>query len=41
MQTSSKILVAGAGLFALPIPGTFVGGALVMLGGAAARLAGK
>ncbi|WP_268239428.1 hypothetical protein [Haloarcula pellucida] len=41
MRVSSIVLVCGALLFALPIPGTFVAGALVMLAGGAARWLGS
>jgi hypothetical protein len=37
MKTSTITLVFGAVLFVLPIPGTFVTGALVLLVGAFAR----
>ncbi|WP_268899093.1 hypothetical protein [Haloarcula rubra] len=41
MRTSSIVLVCGALLFALPVPGTFIAGALVMLGGGVARWLGS
>ena len=34
------VLAFGAGLFVLPIPGTFIGGALVLLAGVVARVLG-
>jgi hypothetical protein len=40
MRTSTIIVLIGALLFALPIPGTFILGALVVLAGLAARLFG-
>jgi hypothetical protein len=40
MRASSLALAFGAFLFLLPIPGTFVTGALVLLAGGAARYAG-
>ncbi|WP_275689381.1 hypothetical protein [Salinigranum salinum] len=40
MQASTLVLAFGALLFVLPIPGTFVGGGLVLLGGALARWLG-
>lgn len=40
VRTSTLVIAAGAGLFVLPIPGTFIGGALVALAGAAARVFG-
>jgi hypothetical protein len=40
MQASTLVLVFGAVLFALPIPGTFIAGALVLLAGAIARWLG-
>jgi hypothetical protein len=41
MRTSTAIVVLGVALFALPIPGTFVTGALVVLAGLAARFFGE
>ena len=40
MRTSTALILIGALLFVLPIPGTFVLGALVVLAGLAARLFG-
>lgn len=40
MQLSTVALALGAGLFVLPIPGTFVTGALLLLAGAVARWQG-
>ena len=40
MRASSLAIVAGVALFALPIPGTFVTGALVAGAGALARYLG-
>ena len=40
MRTSTIIVLIGALLFVLPIPGTFVLGALVVLAGLVARLFG-
>jgi len=37
MRASTLVLGFGAILFVLPVPGTFVAGALVLLAGAAAR----
>jgi|GEM_PF-1996403 len=41
MRASSLVLAFGAALFALPIPGTFVAGALVLVAGGTARWAGS
>ncbi|WP_323674729.1 hypothetical protein [Halorubellus sp. PRR65] len=41
MRASTATLAFGVGLFALPIPGTFVTGALVILAGVAARYLGS
>ncbi|WP_332897980.1 hypothetical protein [Haladaptatus sp. CMSO5] len=41
MQTSTLILAFGVGLFVLPIPGTFIGGALVLLVGLLVRWLGN
>ncbi|WP_435344294.1 hypothetical protein [Haloarchaeobius sp. HRN-SO-5] len=41
MQASSIVLAFGAVLFVLPVPGTFVAGALVLAAGALARLLGS
>jgi len=38
MKLSTKILVAGALVFVLPVPGTFILGALILLAGGVARL---
>ena len=40
MRTSTALILIGALLFVLPIPGTFILGALVVLAGLAARLFG-
>lgn len=40
MRASTLVLAFGAGLFVLPVPGTFIGGALVLLAGVAARVLG-
>jgi hypothetical protein len=40
MRTSTIIILVGAVIFLLPIPGTFILGALVVLAGLAARLFG-
>lgn len=40
MRTSTLLILVGALLFVLPLPGTFVLGALVVLAGLAARLFG-
>ncbi|MFC7203755.1 hypothetical protein ACFQJC_09525 [Haloferax namakaokahaiae] len=41
MKPSTIVLAFGVALFALPIPGTFVTGALVLLAGALARWLGS
>lgn len=41
MRASTVVIAFGAVLFVLPIPGTFVAGALVVLAGAIARLLGS
>jgi hypothetical protein len=41
VRASTIALLFGAVLFVLPIPGTFVAGALVILAGVAARLLGS
>ena len=41
MRASTAVIALGVGLFVLPIPGTFVSGALVLLAGAAARWLGS
>ncbi|WP_269750321.1 hypothetical protein [Halosimplex litoreum] len=38
MRLSTKILAAGALVFVLPVPGTFVLGALILLAGVVARV---
>ncbi|WP_199234176.1 transporter [Halorubrum sp. GN11_10-6_MGM] len=40
MRTSTIVVLIGALLFLLPIPGTFILGALVVLAGLVARLFG-
>jgi hypothetical protein len=40
VRASTLVLALGALLFALPIPGTFIGGGVVLLGGALARWLG-
>jgi hypothetical protein len=40
VRPSTAVLAFGALLFALPIPGSFVGGGVVLLGGAVARRLG-
>ena len=40
MRASTLALAFGAILFVLPIPGTFVAGALVLVAGAVARFLG-
>ncbi|MDB2223792.1 hypothetical protein PM023_03775 [Halorubrum ezzemoulense] len=40
MRTSTLLILVGALLFVLPLPGTFVLGALVILAGLVARLFG-
>jgi hypothetical protein len=40
MRTSTIVILIGAVIFVLPIPGTFILGALVVLAGLAARLFG-
>lgn len=37
MRASTLVLVFGAFLFVLPLPGTFISGALVLLAGTIAR----
>jgi len=37
MRASTLVLAFGALLFAFPVPGTFVAGALVLVAGAGAR----
>ncbi|WP_280663805.1 hypothetical protein [Haloarcula amylovorans] len=41
MKASTLVLVFGALLFVLPIPGTFIAGALVLLAGAVVRWLGS
>lgn len=41
MQLATVAMVLGAGLFVLPIPGTFVAGAVVFLLGALGRWLGS
>ncbi|SFG11826.1 hypothetical protein SAMN04488063_1475 [Halopelagius inordinatus] len=41
MKLSTIVAVLGVALFVLPVPGTFVGGGIVLLGGIALRLLGK
>ena len=41
MRLSTAAIAFGVALFALPVPGTFVTGALVVLGGVAARALGS
>ena len=38
MRLSTKILVAGAAVFVLPVPGTFILGALILIAGVVARV---
>jgi hypothetical protein len=40
VRASTVVLAFGALLFALPIPGTFVGGGVVLLAGALVRWVG-
>jgi hypothetical protein len=41
MNISTLLLLGGAVLFVLPVPGTFVAGALTMLAGGAVRWLGS
>lgn len=41
MKPSTVVLAFGAILFVLPVPGTFIAGALVLLAGALARWLGS
>ncbi|MFC6951822.1 hypothetical protein [Halorubellus litoreus] len=41
MRASTAAIAFGVGLFALPIPGTFVTGAFVILAGVVARYVGS
>ncbi|WP_284010308.1 hypothetical protein [Haloarcula pelagica] len=40
MRISTTVMLVGIGLFVLPLPGTFITGALVVLAGALARWLG-
>ncbi|MFC7187010.1 hypothetical protein [Halorubrum yunnanense] len=40
MRTSTIVVVVGVVLFVLPLPGTFILGALLVLAGVVARLLG-
>jgi hypothetical protein len=40
VKASTIVLAIGAGLFLLPIPGTFIAGALTLLAGGVARWLG-
>ncbi|MFD1684782.1 hypothetical protein [Halobellus litoreus] len=41
MRTSTKVVLAGGLLFALPLPGTFITGALVAAVGGVLRFLGE
>ncbi|WP_256388521.1 hypothetical protein [Haladaptatus sp. W1] len=41
MKTSTLVLVLGLVLFVLPVPGTFITGALVLIAGVVARILGE
>lgn len=41
MRASTLVLAFGAALFVLPVPGTFIAGALVLLAGGLARWLGS
>lgn len=41
MKISTAIVAVGAGLFVLPVPGTFVLGALVMIAGGISYAVGR
>ncbi|EFW92067.1 hypothetical protein ZOD2009_11340 [Haladaptatus paucihalophilus DX253] len=41
MKTSTLVLVLGLALFVLPVPGTFITGALVLIAGVVARILGE
>ncbi|MFC6786009.1 hypothetical protein ACFQFH_08910 [Halobaculum halobium] len=41
MRLSTAVLLIGVGLFALPVPGTFIGGGLVIVAGAVLRYLGE
>ncbi|WP_268239815.1 hypothetical protein [Halocalculus aciditolerans] len=41
MKQSNPVLTVGAALFVLPVPGTFVTGALVLVAGLVARWFGR
>lgn len=40
MRLSTIVILIGLFVFVLPLPGTFVGGAVIILAGAIARLLG-
>lgn len=40
MRLSTLVIAVGVLVFVLPVPGTFIGGALIVLAGALARLLG-
>jgi len=40
MRTSTIVIVVGVVVFALPVPGTFILGGILVLAGVAARLLG-
>ena len=40
MRTSTIVIVVGVVVFALPVPGTFILGGILVLAGVAARLFG-
>jgi hypothetical protein len=40
MNASTVVILLGLAVFALPVPGTFIAGGLVLLAGAAARWLG-
>ncbi|WP_275264623.1 hypothetical protein [Halobellus captivus] len=41
MRISTLVILAGALLFVLPVPGTFIGGGVVVAAGVALRLLGE
>ncbi|MFD1599568.1 hypothetical protein [Halobellus rarus] len=41
MRTSTKVMLAGGLLFVLPLPGTFIGGAIVIAAGVVLRFLGE
>ncbi|WP_423743262.1 hypothetical protein V5735_09255 (plasmid) [Haladaptatus sp. SPP-AMP-3] len=41
MKTSTLVLLLGLALFVLPVPGTFITGALVLIVGVVARVLGE